>query len=187
MRQAVPHIGYRLAVKLAEAGIIHSVWTPNFDGLATKAASQSKIISSIEVGIDSQERLFRKPRRSELVCVSLHGDYRYDALKNTPQELQQQEEMLRGALVEQLKDIPLLVSGYSGRDASLMAALRDAYSRPGTGALYWSGFSDEDIPEDVRRLIITARGEGRGAYYIPSGGSTTLCFGLRSTAWKATP
>jgi hypothetical protein len=32
VRQAIPHIGYRLAVKLSEAGILQSVWTPNFDG-----------------------------------------------------------------------------------------------------------------------------------------------------------
>jgi hypothetical protein len=174
VRQAVPYIGYRLMVKLAEAGIIHSVWTPNFDGLAAKAASQSKIISAVEVGIDSQDRLFRKPTRNELVCVSLHGDYRYDALKNTSQELQQQEKMLRDALVEQLKDVPLLVSGYSGRDESLTTALRDAYTRHGTGALYWCGFGDEDIPEEVRRLITTARENGRSAFYVPSSGYDDL-------------
>src|ERR1700686_3972616 len=28
-------------------------------------------------------RLPRKPNRNELLCVSLHGDYRYDQLKNT--------------------------------------------------------------------------------------------------------
>ena len=45
VRQAVPHIGYRLTVKLAEAGIVQSVWTPNFDGLTAKAAAHSKSIS----------------------------------------------------------------------------------------------------------------------------------------------
>lgn len=168
IRQAVPHTGYRLAVKLAEAGILHSIWTPNFDGLPARAAGFSKIITVIEVGIDSQERLFRKPRRNELVCVSLHGDYRYDALKNTPDELQQQEKKLHGAFVEHLRDTPLLVSGYSGRDASLMASLQEAYSQPGTGALYWCGFGDSEVPKEVQVLLETARAHRRGAYYIPS-------------------
>ena len=86
VRQAVPHIGYGLTVKLAEAGIIQSIWSPNFDGLTAKAAAQSQSITAIEVGIDCQERLFRRPKRSELICVSLHGDYRYDPLKNTTAE-----------------------------------------------------------------------------------------------------
>jgi hypothetical protein len=174
VRQAVPHIGYRLTIKLAEAGVIQSVWTPNFDGLTAKAAAHSKSISAIEVGIDSQERLPRKPKRNELICVSLHGDYRYDPLKNTAAELQQQEKMLRDALVEQMKDVPLLVVGYSGRDTSLMAALEESYSRPGGGVLYWCGFGDGDIPQIVRRLLNLARANGRAAYYVQSGGFDDL-------------
>ena len=174
IRQAVPHIGYRLTIKLAEAGIVQSVWTPNFDGLTAKAAAHSKSISAIEVGIDCQERLPRKPKRNELICVSLHGDYRYDPLKNTAVELQEQEKALRNALVEQLKDVPLLVVGYSGRDTSLMEALEESYSRLGTGGLYWCGFGDGDIPKTVRRLLNVARANGRAAHYVQSGGFDDL-------------
>jgi hypothetical protein len=104
----------------------------------------------------------------------LHGDYRYDPLKNTAAELQQQEKVLREALVGQLKDGPLLVVGYSGRDASLMAALEDGYSIPGTGVLYWCGFGDGEVPERVRRLLDRARAKGRAAYYVQSGGFDDL-------------
>jgi hypothetical protein len=174
VRQAVPHIGYRLVVKLAEAGIIQSVWTPNFDGLTVKAAANSKSLSAIEVGIDCQERLPRKLKRNELVCVSLHGDYRYDPLKNTPAELQQQEKLLRDALVEHLRDVPLVVVGYSGRDASLMAALEESYAKSGTGVLYWCGFGDAEMSNPIRRLLGIARTNGRAAYYIQSGGFDDL-------------
>lgn len=178
VRPAVPHIGYQLVVKLAEVGLLQSVWTPNFDGLAAKAAARSKIISAIEVGVDSQERLFRRPRRNELVCVSIHGDYRYDALKNTPAELQEQEKTLRGQLIECVKDTPLIVVGYSGRDSSLMNALKDAYTQPGTGVLYWCGFGDDEMPAEVRCLIAAARSNGRSAYYIPAGGFDDLMLRL---------
>lgn len=43
VRQAVPHTGYRLAVKLAEAGIIQSVWSPNFDGPDRKSSRPVQI------------------------------------------------------------------------------------------------------------------------------------------------
>jgi hypothetical protein len=174
VRQAVPHTGYRLAIKLAEAGILHSVWTTNFDGLIAKSAAQSKINSAIEVGIDCQERLPRKANRHELICVSLHGDYRYDLLKNTPEELQQQEKLLREALIDKLKDTPLLVVGYSGRDASVMGALEAAYSTQGTGGLYWCGYGDGPIPRPVKQLLDCARANGRSAYYIQAGGFDDL-------------
>jgi hypothetical protein len=75
VRLTSPHVGYRLLIKLTEAGLISTVWTPNFDGLVAKATANSTRIVPIEIGIDCQERLPRKPRRSELLCISLHGDY----------------------------------------------------------------------------------------------------------------
>jgi hypothetical protein len=174
VRQAVPHTGYRLTISLAESGVIQSVWTTNFDGLTAKAAASSKVVTAIEVGIDSQERIFRRPNRNELVCVSLHGDYRYDALKNTSAELQELEKTLRNSLVETLKDTPLLVVGYSGRDASLMAALDQAYSQRGMGGLFWCGFGDEEVPSAVRDLIMRARSNGLSAFYVQSGGFDDL-------------
>ena len=43
-------------------------------------------------------------------------DYRYDRLKNTPAELQQQDAKLRDALIARLANTNLIVTGYSGRD-----------------------------------------------------------------------
>ena len=115
---------------------VRSVWAPNFDGLPARAAANFKL-SPIEVGIDTQGRLSRSgaTKKGELLCVSMHGDYRYDPLKNTPADLQQQESVLRAALIEELKETSLVVSGYSGRDQSLMDALRDAYTQSGNGTL----------------------------------------------------
>jgi len=174
VRQASPYIGYQLTVKLGEMGLIHSVWTTNFDGLTARAAAASKALTPIEVGIDCQERLPRRPNRNELLCVSLHGDYRYDPLKNTSQGIQTQETALRTALIGQLQHTPLIVIGYSGRDLSIMAALEEGYSQGGTGTLYWCGYGDGDMPDRVRVLIEKSRAAGRGAYYVPAGGFDDL-------------
>lgn len=166
IRNANPHHGYELLCLMAEAGIFTSSWTTNFDGLVAKAATNYDI-TPIEVGMDSQHRAFRQPRRGEFPCVALHGDYRYDELKNTDEELQSQDADLRRALVNELQDATLLVIGYSGRDTSLMSALTDAYSQDGTGSLYWCGFGDQ-IVEPVRRLLETARAAKRNAYFVPT-------------------
>lgn len=173
VRVAMPHVGYRLLCHLAQADLFHSIWTTNFDGLAARAAANFQL-TPIEVGIDSRNRLPRAPSKRELLCVSLHGDYRYDALKNTPQELQTQDEELRKALIEELRSKPLIVSGYSGRDQSVMEALRIAYSEPGTGTLYWCGFSDSDIPAHIEDLIRYARSNDRDAFYVSSQGFDDL-------------
>jgi hypothetical protein len=103
----------------------------------------------------------------------MHGDYRYDALKNTDNETREQDADLRAALAEHCRDATMTVSGYSGRDASVMEALRTAYSQAGAGRLYWCGF-DEEIPAHVRDLLEVAVGAGREAFYVASRGFDDL-------------
>ncbi|HEV2521707.1 MAG TPA: SIR2 family protein [Candidatus Acidoferrales bacterium] len=141
--------------------------------MPARAAANFKLVP-VEVGIDSQGRVFRTPGAGELLCVSLHGDYRYDQLKNTPEELQTQETALQKALIQDLKNTSLIVSGYSGRDQSVMQTLRAAYADSGAGALYWCGFSDGEIPVHVASLIQHARAHGRQACYVPTLGFDDL-------------
>lgn len=165
-----PYIGYQLLILLAEAGIIQTVWTTNFDGLVSKATQNSSLITPIEVGLDSVDRLERIYKRGELLCISLHGDYRYDALKNTEAELQTQDKKMRSKLIDNLKSSNLIVLGYSGRDHSIMAALEHAYSQPGDGRLYWCGLEGSEPNAAVERLLQTAKSNGRQAYYISTSG-----------------
>jgi NAD-dependent SIR2 family protein deacetylase len=111
--KAKPHTGYNLLCLLAESGLIQTIYTTNFDGLIMRAASNFAL-TTLEIGIDSQNRLNRTLTIDELLCISLHGDYRYDDLKNTLIEIQNQEKNLSDHLVETTKDISLIVCGYSG-------------------------------------------------------------------------
>ena len=177
IRNSRPHIGHQLLCHLSESDLVRAVWSTNFDGLTARAAAPFSL-TPLEVGVDSQHRLTRAPAQGELLCISLHGDYRYDALKNTATELQTQEEGLRQALIEQAHSAPLIVAGYSGRDKSVMDALRAAYGKPGSGVLYWCGFSDDDTPPHVAALISHARQHGRHAHYVPSLGFDDLMIRL---------
>lgn len=173
IRNARPHVGYQLLCHLAQADVIRTVWSTNFDGFAARAAGRYDLVP-LEVSIDSQQRVTRPPSRGELLCISLHGDYRYDAIKNTPDELQSQETALLQALFEETQTRSLIVTGYSGRDKSVMDALREAYKMQGTGVLFWCGFRDHDPPEHVAALIRYARRHGRKAYYIKTLGFDDL-------------
>jgi hypothetical protein len=72
VRDAHPHVGYRLLCHLAEADLVRTVWSTNFDGLSARAAAGSTLTVR-EVGVDSQSRISRAPGAGELLCVSLHG------------------------------------------------------------------------------------------------------------------
>jgi len=160
-----PSYGYRLLALLAEAGVLDSVWTTNFDGFAARATVGSPV-TTIEVGLDSAGRIDRLPRKNELLCVALHGDYRYDVLKNTAKELQEQDATLRGAFSEHVRDRTIIVLGYSGRDVSVMECLENAVKQKGVGRLFWCGHQDAEPGPKVAALIATARQAGRQAFYV---------------------
>lgn len=163
-----PYIGYKLLCMLNGAGIVKSVWTTNFDGLTERAAHQMNI-TPICITLDNPERIFRNENSRELLYIALHGDYKYSKLKNTSQELDSQNEIFEKALKRYFIDKNLIVIGYSGRDKSLMNALKEAFSQPGSGRLYWCGFGD-NLNADVKELIDLARINNRVAYFISTDG-----------------
>lgn len=156
---AKPGLGYQLLAELARRRLVNSVWTTNFDGLVARAAIAHGV-TAIEIGQDSKERTTRPMALGELQCVSMHGDYRYDPLKNTQAELVAQEAELRTALIPLLRSHPVLVCGYSGRDASVMAAFLEAYQSPKLQRLplFWAQYGDAAATGNVARLLETPPG-----------------------------
>lgn len=171
-----PSIGYNLIALLHEAGMVKSVWTTNFDDLCRDAAIKTNN-TVIDINLDSVDRIIRPLSNEELLLIKLHGDYKYGPLKNTDQELLKQDETFRQRLVDYLNDKHLIVSGYSGRDQSVMDALKESYTKKGSGRLYWCGYG-HDISQPVRELLELARENGRAAYYIPTDGFDKLMISL---------
>jgi hypothetical protein len=173
VRLAKPHIGYHIVGALAAQHIVRSIWTTNFDQLASRAVGECKV-TPVEVGIDCTHRVMRTASSGELLIVSLHGDYRYDALKNTQLELQNQEHELEQALIQELTGTPVIVCGYSGRDTSVMRAFSQAYERKGAGTLYWCVQDPHNVASPVTALVQHARANGRAAYIVPTQGFDDL-------------
>ena len=177
VRLAKPHTGYQLLSVLAEHGLVRSVWTTNFDQLASRALANSDV-APIEVGIDSAHRILRPSQAGELTIVSLHGDYRYDRLKNTSEEIRGQESRLEAGLVENLRDAPTIVCGYSGRDESIMDAISQSLEQSGSGSIYWCVQDSTSVAKPVTDLIERARAQGRTAYLVVAQGFDDLMIRL---------
>lgn len=163
-----PYIGYKLLCLLNKYGIVKSVWSTNFDGLVERAAQQANI-TPICINLDCTDRIYRTESTSELLYIALHGDYKYTSLKNTSKELDSQHPTFVAALKRYFNDKNLIVSGYSGRDKSLMTALTEAFSERGSGRIYWCGYGS-NIPSEVEALLRTAKNAKREAFYIDTDG-----------------
>jgi hypothetical protein len=73
VRLAKPHTGYQLLSVLAEHGLVRSVWTTNFDQLASRALADSNV-APIEIGIDSAHRILRPSKAGRADdCLSSWG------------------------------------------------------------------------------------------------------------------
>ncbi|MEN5130748.1 SIR2 family protein [Elizabethkingia anophelis] len=125
VRDKKPSIGFMCLSALVEQQKINTVWTTNFDDLIEKAINglnykSCQIVSPENVGSVNNFR-------SDIpTVVKLHGDFRYDPLQNTDEELQKLEESLHKYFVEASTKRGLLVMGYSGSDESVLQSLEKA-------------------------------------------------------------
>ena len=178
-----PYIGYKFLCLLNKYGIVKSIWTTNFDGLVERAAHNA-FITPICINLDCADRIYRTESSNELLCISLHGDYKYSSLKNTSKELDSQHPTFVAALKRYFNDKNLIVIGYSGRDKSLMSALTEAFSEKGSGRIYWCGYGNE-ISSDVSTLLKTARNANREAFYIDTDGFDKTMLSLVSNCFSS--
>lgn len=167
-----PAIGYRTIPLLVKQGLLDTVWTTNLDDLVVNSCVLGGV-QGIEISLDTVGRINQRTQnRIELPIIKLHGDFKYGDLKNTDEELREQDETFRKKLIEYLGDKHLIVLGYSGRDASLMDALKEAYSKTGGGMLFWCGYHNNNSLE-VAELIQHANKNNRQAFYVPTDGFDT--------------
>ena len=149
VQRGVPAFAHRVLASLISSGRVPCLFTTNFDDLVERSATIADDLLPVEhqhrltiAALDSADRAERSLRDSSWpLLVQLHGDYRSEQLKNTREELREQDERLRRVLVECCQRFGLAVVGYSGRDASVMDALRAAVRPLRHSPLGCSGWS----------------------------------------------
>jgi len=126
---AKPSYGHMALATLMRHKLTRVVWTTNFDALVADACAKvfgtTSRLTTIDLDSASEARQVLLDERWPLE-VKLHGDFRSRRLKNTGDELRQQDAHLRSALVDSCKRFGLVVCGYSGRDDSIMEALEES-------------------------------------------------------------
>lgn len=140
-------------------------------------------LTPIEINLDNVERIYRNQSNKELLAIALHGDYKFSSLKNTADELDSQNETFIQALTNYHLDKNLIIIGFSGRDKSLMSALQYAFTKKGSGRLYWCGYGSEISPE-IASLLESIRDSDREAHYITTDGFDKTIIHLAKSAFE---
>jgi len=146
IRQGSPSYGHRVLAALIASHQVPCVFETNFDPMVENSVTVADDLLPADqrvhlttAAIDSAGRADRCLREGSWpLLAKLHGDYKEDQLRNSSAELQSQDAAMRNVLIGCLRRFGLVVAGYSGRDASVMAALREAVVDSAfAGGLFW--------------------------------------------------
>ena len=166
-----PSFGHFAMALLMSEQLCRVVWTTNFDRTMEDAAAQ--VLGStgrlVTADLADPQKLSQAWNENRWpVYAKLHGDYQSEHLKNTARELREQDEAMRQVLVDACRRQALAVIGYSGRDASIMSALRDALDagRGYPGGLFWFKRNQDELYSTPRELISDARKAGIDAHIV---------------------
>lgn len=130
--QIKPSYGYLCFADYVITHNIRYVLTTNFDKLVEKAIRKLDENYDLSVSSDS----ITPNMQTSLNLIKLHGDYNYDNLRNTKDELNTISEKLKQEILR-IHTRKIIVIGYSGQDKSVMGALYEYLSLNPQTELIW--------------------------------------------------
>lgn len=169
VEKGTPSYAHRVFAALITTRRVPCAFTTNFDNLVeTSATVTDQLVTPAEranlsvAGIDSAERALLALGESRPLLAKIHGDYQSVSLKNTTDELREQDTRMRTVLTSACGRYGLVVVGYSGRDASVVSALNDALSQPTAfpAGIHWVARSASGLLPDVQAFLERAAAAG---------------------------
>ncbi len=163
-------VGNRVLGALISAGFCRVSFTTNFDSVVEKAVAEVGGTSLAAYHLEGSPAVKHALNNEEYpVYCKLHGDFRYDSLKNLPGDLARQNADLAEGLIIAAARFGFVITGYSGRDESVMELFRQALSQnnPFPHGLFWTGIKGFPAPAAVSSLLDGARSKGVTAAYVP--------------------
>lgn len=162
---AKPSFGHLALATLMQAGLTKLVWTTNFDPLMADACAKvyDGTGALTTVALDAPDMAGQAIAAQRWpIEIKLHGDFRSRRLKNTSDELRQQDARLRQVLVRTCRTAGLVVAGYSGRDDSILDALFEVLNdeNPFPGGLFWLHRGEDPPLSRVTDLLCLAAEKG---------------------------
>ncbi|HAB18126.1 MAG TPA: SIR2 family protein [Verrucomicrobiota bacterium] len=176
----IPSIGYAYLVRIAEAGLLRTIFTTNFDDLLNEAfyqfSSERALVCAHDSSIDSVSLTSNRTK-----IIKLHGDYLFDDLKNTTNETQSLGKNMKEKLGECLKEYGLIIAGYSGSDKSITRILQDMLDDPIylKNGLFWCFRAEDAITDEALEIL-----NRPNSFYVLTSGFDELMADLYSMLAK---
>lgn len=162
-------VGNRVLGALMSSGACRAVFTTNFDSVVEKSMAEigGKSLSAYHLEGSHAANNALNNEEYPLYC-KIHGDFRYDSIKNLTEDLAKQNEELASCLLNASTRFGFIVVGYSGRDESVMSLFQKAITVQNAfpHGLFWTGIKGSPEHPAVESLLQEARDNGIVAQYI---------------------
>ena len=162
--------GHRVFGAMISMGLCRVTFTTNFDTVVEKAVAamgeKSLAAYHLEGAHNAKQALDNE--EYPFYC-KLHGDFRFDSLKNLPADLAKQNSDLSQCLINAGNRFGFVVAGYSGRDVSVIELFQSVLqtTNPFPHGLYWTYLKGSALPPAVNELLEAARAKGVKASSVP--------------------
>jgi hypothetical protein len=162
-------LGNRVLGALLSAKLSRVVFTTNFDSVVEKSVAEvgGKSLSAYHLEAAHNAKNALDNEEYPIYC-KLHGDFRYDSIKNLSDDLATQNLELSTCLITSASRFGFIVAGYSGRDTSVMDLFHQALEthNPFPHGLFWTGIGGSSVHPAVTSLLDRAQEKGVNAQFI---------------------
>jgi len=165
-------IGHRVLASLLKMGKTRLIFTTNFDEVLETAYSAVAGTSLPVFHLEGSYAAINALNADQFpLYVKLHGDFRYQSIKNLANDLLRNDEELQRCFVDAATRFGLIVSGYSGRDENVMSMFKEAMDQNNAfpQGFYWSTPRLADVATSVNNLIDYAQAKGINARLVQTG------------------
>ncbi len=166
------NIGHRILAALLKMELARVVFTTNFDEVLETAFS---VVAGRCLPVFHLEGTYAALGALNAeqfpIYAKIHGDFRYKSIKNLSSDLISNDKEIQKAFIAASNRYGLIISGYSGRDANVIAMYNEALEgcNPFPAGLFWTVPRLNDLSESVSDLIRSARKKGVRAHIIETG------------------
>jgi hypothetical protein len=117
--------------------------------------------------------------------AKIHGDFRYQKIKNLSKDLLSNDEKIQECFVAAASRYGLIVAGYSGRDSNVMAMLEQALAQPNPfpHGIWWTIPHSSNVANSVVSFIEAARAKGIAAHIVATGTFDLMLYKI----WRQLP
>ena len=173
-----PSLGYLCLAELISKERIKNIWTTNFDSLVETATNIIDPKKDMLVCSSANSTSIPNFNPQHPCICKLHGDFRYDTLQNTDEELQALEKAIYEYWKQSMMGRGLVVVGYSGNDNSIMDFIEENIDDPLflSKGLYWTVIKDGNVSQRVEDLIFKVREKGKIAEIVETDGFDDLLY-----------